>query len=75
MDFLEIFNSGRYHRDMKILKILASNSKRFRVYGIFKKLQIDGDSGWPKISLAMFCWLKKLKNEIWIALKPTGIEL
>ena len=31
-DFLEIFTSSRYHRDMKILKILASNSKRFRVY-------------------------------------------
>ena len=45
MDFLEIFTSGRYHRDMKILKILASNSKRFRVYGIFKKLQIDDDKG------------------------------
>ena len=46
MDFLEIFTSGRYHRDMKILKILlASNSKRFRVYGIFKKLQIDNDNG------------------------------
>ena len=44
MDFLEIFTSGRYHRDTKILKILlASNSKRFRVYGIFKKLQIDDD--------------------------------
>ena len=43
MDFLEIFTSGRYHRDIKILKILASNSKRFRVYGIFKKLQTDDD--------------------------------
>ena len=41
MDFLEIFTSGRYHRDMKILKILTSNSKRFRVYGILKELQID----------------------------------
>ena len=47
MDFLEIFSSGRYHRDMKTLKILASNSKRFRVYGIFKKLQIDDDKGGP----------------------------
>ena len=37
MDFLEIFTSGKYHRDMKILKILASNSKPFRVYGILKK--------------------------------------
>ena len=45
MDFLEIFVSVRYRRDMKILKILASNSKRFRVYGIFKKLQIDDDKG------------------------------
>ena len=43
MDFLEIFTSGRYHRDMKILEILASNTKRFRVYGIFKKLQVHGD--------------------------------
>ena len=47
MDFLEIFTSGRYHRDMKILKILASNSKRFRVYGIFKKLQIGDDKEGP----------------------------
>ena len=37
------FTSGRYHRDMKILKISASNSKQFWVYGIFKKLQIDAD--------------------------------
>ena len=28
---------------MKILKILASNSKWFRVSGIFKKWQIDDD--------------------------------
>ena len=43
MDFLKNFTSGRYHRDMKILKILASNAKQFRPYGIFKKLQIDDD--------------------------------
>ena len=43
--FSEIFTSGRYHRNMKIVKILASNSERFRVYGIFKKLQIDDDKG------------------------------
>ena len=43
MDFLEILASARYHRDMKFLKILASNYKRFRVYGIFKKIQIDDD--------------------------------
>ena len=28
MDFLEIFTSGMNHRDMKILKILVSNSKQ-----------------------------------------------
>ena len=38
--FFEIFISGRYHRDMEALKILASNSKHFRIYGIFKKWQI-----------------------------------
>ena len=37
MDFLEPFTSCRYHSDMKILKKLTSDSKRFRVYGIFKK--------------------------------------
>ena len=45
--FKNFFTNGRYHRDMKILKILASNSKQFRVYGIFKKLQIDDDKGGP----------------------------
>ena len=41
--FCRIFTSGRYHRDMKVLKILASNFRRFRVSGIFKKLQVDDD--------------------------------
>ena len=45
MDFLEIFTSGRCHRDMKILKILASNSERFRVLRIFKKWHTDDDRG------------------------------
>ena len=45
MDFLEVLASGRYDRNMKILKILASISKRVRVHGIFKKLQIDDDKG------------------------------
>ena len=57
MDFLEILNSGRYDRDLKILKIWASNSKRFRVYGILKKLQIDDDKGTNKYNnfLDDFC--------------------
>ena len=41
MEFLETFTSGKYHRDMTNLKILASNSKWFRVYGIFDKWKID----------------------------------
>ena len=40
MDFFEIFTSSKYHRDMKILKVLASDSKWFRFYGIYKKLKI-----------------------------------
>ena len=36
-DFLEDFTSDKYHRDMKILKILASNSKQLRVMAFFKK--------------------------------------
>ena len=44
---------GRYHRDIKILKILVFNSKRFRVYGIFKKLQIDDDKvGLPNTTIS-----------------------
>ena len=34
MDFLEIFTSVKYHRDMKIKAV----PKQFRVYGIFKKI-------------------------------------
>ena len=52
MDFLEILTSGRYHRDMEILEILASNSTRFRFYG-FEKLQIDDDNGGlPNITIS-----------------------
>ena len=37
MDFFENFTSARYHIDMNALYILASNSKYFRIYGIFLK--------------------------------------
>ena len=40
MDLFEIFTSGRYHRDMKALKILASNPNHFKMYRIFNKWQI-----------------------------------
>ena len=44
MDFSEIFTSGRYHKDMKILKTLASNSKWFRGYSLKneKLMMIEG---------------------------------
>ena len=47
VDFFEIFSNRKYHRDMKFQKILASNSKRFRFYGIFKKgkMMIEGGPG------------------------------
>ena len=55
MGFLEIFTSGRYHRVMKIQKRLAS--KGFRVYGIFKKQQVDSDRGAAKYNIFLdnFC--------------------
>ena len=40
MDFFEISNNGRHHRDMKPLKILASNSKHFIIDGTFSEWQI-----------------------------------
>ena len=57
MGFLEIFTSGRYHRDMTILKILATNSKWFRVYGIFKNDKLMMIEGMVKyyIFLDIFC--------------------
>ena len=45
MDFLEIFTNGKYDREMTFLKILASNSKWFRVYDILingKLIMIEG---------------------------------
>ena len=40
MDCSEYFASDRYYRDMKALKILASNFKHFRIYGVFSKSKI-----------------------------------
>ena len=37
IDFFEIFTSGRYHKDMKVLKIFASNFKHCRICGTFNK--------------------------------------
>ena len=46
MGFFETVTSGRYYRDMIALKILASNSKHFRIYGTFNKRQI----GVPRVT-------------------------
>ena len=42
---------------MKILKILASNYKWFKVHGIFKKWQINDDRGTAKYNIFLdnFC--------------------
>ena len=86
------FRNFKYPRDMTILKILASISKWFRIYGIFNKWKIDDDIGGGQIlhflrSFALKIiyglknspgydfWLKKLKNDIIIALNPAGINL
>ena len=50
MGFLEIFTGGRYHKDMKILKILASNPSGTLKNGVnslrhFWKWKIDDDRG------------------------------
>ena len=47
MDFLEIFTSGSYDRDMEILKILASNSSRSEFMAFLKNnklMMIRGES-------------------------------
>ena len=40
MDISEIVTSGKYHRDLKALKILACNSKNFKIYGACNKWQV-----------------------------------
>ena len=41
MDFREIFASGRYHREMKIMKILASTPSGSEIMAFLKNDQID----------------------------------
>ena len=67
MDCLEIFACGKYDRDMQILKILASNSKQFRVYGIFKKWQIDDDRGGSQIQHFLRLLLLKITDGLQIS--------
>ena len=88
--FFLIFTSARYHRDMNALKILASNSKHFRIYSIYSKLVC---LRWHfkyyfffnklsfkqplvlKIQQIYVFWLMKFKNDAKIALKRTGFWL
>ena len=64
------------------------NLKQLRVYSIFKKWQNDDDRGGGNYDIFLdnfssglknfpwyVFWLKKLKNDIKITLKPTGIKL
>ena len=64
-DFLFLFfTSGRYHKHVKIRKILASNSRLFRFYGLFQKWEIYTESipaniqnvcqGTPSANLSFF---------------------
>ena len=67
MDFSEIFTSERYHRDMKALKILASNSKHFRICGtlINDKLVCLGWHFKYYFFFDNFCFKQSLVLKIW----------
>ena len=67
--FFEIFTSSRYHRDMKALKILASISKHFRIYVIFKNSKLVC-LGWHfKYNLYL---VTSVSNNLW-SWKFTGV--
>ena len=74
MDFFEIFASSRCHTDIKILKILASNSKRFRFYDIKNTVLTQETKKWHQqcpetswywdnyyknVSYCIYLWKKK----------------
>ena len=65
MNFFEICTSGRYHRDMKILKMLASNSKRFRFYSIFKIWQIGNGNALANILNTTSSQITYAQNKLW----------
>ena len=50
------FLGSRYHREMKTRKILASNSKHFRIYGTFNKWQI----GVPRLTFQILLFLRSI---------------
>ena len=65
MDFFEICTSDRYHRDMKILKMLASNSKRLRFYSIFKKWKIGNGNALANILNTTSSQITYAQNKLW----------
>ena len=65
MDFFEICTSDRYHRDMKILKMLASNSKRLRFYSIFKKWKIGNGNALANILNTTSSQITSAQNKLW----------
>ena len=67
--FFETFTSGRYYRGMKALKILACNSKHFRICGNFKKCKI----GVPRMKFEILLFLiTSVSNNFW-SWKFTGV--
>ena len=65
MDVFEICTSDRYHRDMKILKMLASNSKRLRFYSIFKKWKIGNGNALANILNTTSSQITSAQNKLW----------
>ena len=60
--FLKFLPVVRYHRDMKILKILASDSKHFKIYSIFKNWQIGAGCAPADILNTAFSLISSVSN-------------
>ena len=68
MGFLKFLPVGKFHRDIKIIKILASNSKHFRIYGISKKWQIGAGRFKYYIFFDKFCFKQPLVLKIYLGM-------
>ena len=65
MDFFELLPVFSYIRHMKILKILASNSKKSKIYGIFKKWEIGAERVSADILNTTFSLITSTSNNLW----------
>ena len=58
MDFIDIFTSGRYYREMKILKILVSTPSGSEIMAFLKNDRLmriwerGGGGGWPNTPIS-----------------------